>query len=403
MIIRGLGKTVQAIAIASHYRHEWPALILSPSSVRLTWAEALHRWIPSLRKRDVNVVYEGKSALAGNLITIMSYEIAIKKFEDLRRRNYQLIIADESHLMKNITSKRTKALIPLLQSAKRCILLSGTPALRYNYFVQKNITEHTKQTFASRPAELYPQISAVMPRLFPHFRDFGVRYCAGHLNHFGWDFKGASHLDELQIIMSMFMIRRRKSEVLTHLPPKRREHVLLNVPGIAAVSRRGNKNIGIVDDEEIQAVDSSTLSLWRETSALKTSAVIDYVRELLATSEQRFLLFVHHKEMLDALDEALFRQKVEFIRIDGQVESAARQQLCNRFQSDPFCRLALLSITAAGVGLTLTRASLVVFAELYWNPGLLMQAEDRAHRIGQTQPVIIRYLLSKNTIDDIIW
>jgi SWI/SNF-related matrix-associated actin-dependent regulator 1 of chromatin subfamily A len=91
--IRGLGKTVQAIAIASYYRSEWPALIVCPSSVRLTWCEALHHWLPSLRKSEVNVVYECKDSLAGSAITIISYDIAVKKHEELRRKNYQIIIA----------------------------------------------------------------------------------------------------------------------------------------------------------------------------------------------------------------------------------------------------------------------------------------------------------------------
>jgi SWI/SNF-related matrix-associated actin-dependent regulator 1 of chromatin subfamily A len=244
---------------------------------------------------------------------------------------------------------------------------------------------------------------AIVPRLFQHFKDFGVRYCAGHLNHFGWDFKGASNLEELQTVMSIFMIRRRKAEVLAHLPPKSREHLMLAVSATSHTTTRPRLKVGIVEDEDAQPVDSSTLSFWRETSAIKMPAVVAYIRQLVASKGEPFLLFAHHREMLDALDELLYQLRVDFIRIDGQVDSALRQQHCNRFQTDPFCRVALLSVTAAGVGLTLTRASLVVFAELYWNPGLLMQAEDRVHRIGQTQPVTIRYLLAKNTIDDVIW
>lgn len=93
------------------------------------------------------------------------------------------------------------------------------------------------------------------------------------------------------------------------------------------------------------------------------------------------------------------------IRIDGATPSSTRQQLCDQFQEDPAVRLAILSLMAAGTGLTLTAASLVLFAELFFNPGVLLQAEDRAHRIGRARnfPVTVQYLLAKGTTDDRIW
>ncbi|GAA6106252.1 DNA annealing helicase and endonuclease ZRANB3 isoform X1, partial [Tachysurus ichikawai] len=92
-----------------------------------------------------------------------------------------------------------------------------------------------------------------------------------------------------------------------------------------------------------------------------------------------------------------------YIRIDGSVPSAERIQLVHRFQNDPETRVAILSIQAAGQGLTLTAASHVVFAELYWNPGHVKQAEDRAHRIGQTSSVHVHYLIAKGTFDVVMW
>ena len=104
-------------------------------------------------------------------------------------------------------------------------------------------------------------------------------------------------------------------------------------------------------------------------------------------------------EIADTLDEA----KAHFIRIDGSTASALRKHLCDAFQTDDKVRVALLSITAANSGLTLTAAHLVVFAELFWNPGILTQAEDRAHRIGQTDSVTVQYLVAPGTADDELW
>ena len=108
-----------------------------------------------------------------------------------------------------------------------------------------------------------------------------------------------------------------------------------------------------------------------------------------------FLIFGHHKCILDAIESQLREKKAKFIRIDGSTPSNERSGLVQKFQENDVYRVAVLSIKAAGVGLTLTAASLVVMAELDWTPGNLIQAEDRAHRIGQASSVNVHYLLMK--------
>ncbi|KAB7502383.1 SWI/SNF-related matrix-associated actin-dependent regulator of chromatin subfamily A-like protein 1 [Armadillidium nasatum] len=129
----------------------------------------------------------------------------------------------------------------------------------------------------------------------------------------------------------------------------------------------------------------------------------EYVKELLTEGNKKFLVFAHHRIMLNSISETCEEQKVHYIRIDGSTNSESRQKLVDHFQTDPNTRVAVLSITAASSGITLTAAQLVVFAELYWNPGLLIQAEDRAHRIGQVDSVLVQYLVAKGTADDFIW
>jgi len=123
----------------------------------------------------------------------------------------------------------------------------------------------------------------------------------------------------------------------------------------------------------------------------------------LAMTDRKFLIFAHHKEMLNAIQEGLAAKRITFIRIDGSTPSTTRHTLVSQFQSSHNPQVALLSLTAAGTGLTFNKASLVVFAELYWTPGMLRQAEDRVHRIGQTETCEIRYLVGKNTLDEKIW
>ncbi|MEQ2290134.1 hypothetical protein AMECASPLE_000390 [Ameca splendens] len=135
----------------------------------------------------------------------------------------------------------------------------------------------------------------------------------------------------------------------------------------------------------------------------QAGAVKDYIKMMLEAEQLKFLVFAHHLTMLQACTEAAIEAKAGYIRIDGSVPSSERIKFVHRFQSDPDTRVAILSIQAAGQGLTFTAASHVVFAELYWNPGHMKQAEDRAHRIGQTSCVNVHYLIAKGTFDTVMW
>jgi SWI/SNF-related matrix-associated actin-dependent regulator 1 of chromatin subfamily A len=112
------------------------------------------------------------------------------------------------------------------------------------------------------------------------------------------------------------------------------------------------------------------LQYFQETSKVKASAVCEYVNDLLE-SGRKMLVFAHHQGMLNEVEAEITKNKYDFIRIDGSTNSEKRQSLVDRFQNDDNCLCALLSITAASTGITLTKANLVIFAELFWNPGIL--------------------------------
>ncbi|KAG7464161.1 hypothetical protein MATL_G00184420 [Megalops atlanticus] len=384
----GLGKTVQAICIAAFYREEWPLLVVTPSSVRFTWAEAFRRWLPSVRPDSINVVVTGKDQLRSGLVNIISYDLLSKMEKQQSSGPFGVLIMDESHFLKNMKTARCKAALPLLKAARRVILLSGTPAM-------------------SRPAELYAQILAVRPAFFPRFHEFGARYCDAKQLAWGWDYSGSSNLLELRLLLEeSLMLRRLKSDVLSQLPAKQRKVVTVTTDGITARAKaalaaaakdlaRGRRN----KMEEKQAL----LVFFNHTAEAKIRAIKEYIMELLECGREKFLLFAHHKLVLDAVTAELQEKGIGHIRIDGATPSAERQALCSRFQLSEKSCVAVLSITAANMGLTLHSARLVVFAELFWNPGVLIQAEDRVHRIGQTSNVDIHYLVAKGTADDYLW
>jgi len=148
------------------------------------WKENAKRWVSnSLREvcrldedepvdEYIQVMENGRQKVdRKSKIVISSYDLVARNVDELAAANYQMVIADECHLLKNSQAKRTKSVLKLLQNAKRVLLMSGTPAL-------------------SRPMELFSQISAICPGIFNNSHDFGMRYCDGKENNFGYDYSG---------------------------------------------------------------------------------------------------------------------------------------------------------------------------------------------------------------------
>merc|ERR1719295_70429 len=218
----GLGKSIQAIAVATYYRVDWPLLIIAPSSLILTWKMEILKWLKgAIYESDINIIRTGKDTMIEYdetdypirkkpicEITIMSYGLATKKRTELLDHDglFGVVIIDESHKLKNYETQRCKALLPFIKNkVKRAVFLSGTPT-------------------SNRPAELHTQIDALRPGEFMSFTKYTLRYCQGQQGKFGWEAKGAMHLKELHsMIKHRVMIRREKKEVLSELPDKIRQ------------------------------------------------------------------------------------------------------------------------------------------------------------------------------------
>jgi len=253
---------------------------------------------------------------------------------------------------------------------------------------------------------LYTQVHAVCPKLFPTQKQFGLRYCDGQFTRYGWEYKGPTNIDELHLILKKYvMIRRLKASVLRELPAKRRQAIIMDIPKKSGKVVRSVENLAQMLSEVVNGKsthDPTLMQLYEQTGIAKIDRVVEYLSDLIE-NQIKFLVFCHHQKVLNGISEGLSKLKVQFIRIEGKTTAEKRQEAVNRFQSDSACQVALISITAGGTGLTLTAASTVVFAELYWTPGMLIQAEDRVHRIGQHNSVNIHYILGKNTLDDELW
>ena len=221
----------------------------------------------------------------------------------------------------------------------------------------------------------------------------------------GWKWDGADNLEELQEIMrSRFMVRRLKKDVLKELPAKRRQVIVLEPK--PALRKLIAKEMQTYDQYIVNAAaDAMTYSLpafegiseiRKQIALKKVPYVIEHIQEVLNETDKA-VVFYHHHEVGDALVSVFGSQCVY---VDGRVSLADRQRDVDRFQTDPMCRIFFGGIQAAGVGLTLTAASTVIFSELDWTPGNISQAEDRCHRIGQKESVLIQHVVLEGSLDE---
>ncbi len=403
----GLGKTIQALGVINADPSIQHVLIICPASLRLNWKREAERWL--VRTMTVGIV---DGSFPKTNVVILNYDILHKYPKTLRSREWDLMICDECHYLKNGKTNRTKAVFgyktkeSVLEPipARRRLFLTGTPIL-------------------NRPIELWPMLRAA--GLVTSWKYFVTRYCGGSRGRFGWDVSGATNLSELQeLLREKFMIRRLKVDVLTELPAKRRQVIEIPANGCESYVQAEQEaweeqearmtelqtTVELAkaseDPEEYKAAVrnlsqgmmasfTAIARLCHDTAMAKVPYVIQHLRECLET-EDKVVVFAHHHDVVNALAAEFGSAAVV---LTGETKLEDRQRAVDRFQRDPHVRVFIGSITAAGVGLTLTAASHVVFAELDWVPANISQAEDRCHRIGQTESVLVQHLVLSGSID----
>jgi SWI/SNF-related matrix-associated actin-dependent regulator 1 of chromatin subfamily A len=313
---------------------------------------------------------------------------------------------DECHYIKNPAAQRTKAVIKI--AARRRLFLTGTP-------------------ICNRPAELWTLVKLLDPHgLGDSWHRFHVRYAAAFKSAYGWDVSGARNLEELQYkLRASFMVRRLKKEVLSELPPKRRvirelslssaavlvaeQHALheqhqarereLARAVNAASAEDNNYKEAVKQLTEHRRVAIEQMSKLRHDMAVaKIPAALEYIREVLSGSDEQLVIFAHHHDVIDGIMEGLADAGISAVQLTGKSSQFDRQNAVDGFQAGKY-RVFVGSIKAAGVGLTLTASSHVIFAELDWVPGNVSQAEDRVHRIGQQESVFIEHLVLDGSMD----
>eukprot|EP01039_Chlorochromonas_danica_P004917 gene4917-5397_t len=364
-------------------------------------------------------------------------------------RFFNVVIIDESHYIKSRRAQRTRLLLPLLHRAKHAVLLSGTPAL-------SRPRELFTQLHALSPKQ-WTDFKTFGKRYCVDQEKSSKSALGGTKKGWGGEdagFKGAAHLQELHLLLTAtVMLRRQKMVILQQMPPKRRllenvaveneeERQELQALSDALLSNQerlrnkkrekgrkrrkrrlnaedieeGDNNVKEGENEEEEDEDLGAtkklqiqekailMELFNRSGLAKLPAILHRLDSFLADDlAGKVLVFAHHVDVLRGIAAHLLSREVDYVYIDGSVSAAERHHRAVSFQKQASKRVAVLGITAAGMALTLTAASTVFFAELYWTPAALLQAEDRAHRIGQLKEVTIFYFLAQGTIDDHLW
>ena len=380
----GLGKTMQALAWLQLHPELRPVIIVVPASLKLNWAREAHTWMPTPGTQ----ILSGTSPhpIVGKIV-IINYDILHPWMNTLLEISPQVLITDECHYYKSPKAKRTKAVMALGKRIPHVIALSGTPIV-------------------NRPVEAYNAIKLIDSSIISTRWEYLHKYCGAKHNGFGWDFSGATNTKELhEKLTSTIMLRRKKEDVLPELPNKMRSYIPMELDNEKEYQFAESNFIAFVRGRKGKeaAEKASNAQALTEIEALKQLAVQGKMKQAIGWIQNyldvggKLVVFAVHKFVIDRLMEEFGTIAV---KIDGSVTGKNRQRAVDAFQTDPAIRLFVGNIKAAGVGITLTASSNVAFLELPWTPGDVVQAEDRVHRIGQSNNVCINYLLAADTIEE---
>lgn len=350
----GLGKTLQAVACIRHYGA--PTLVVCPAFLCTTWRRTLEQW-----GAEATVCSYGRIPSGGD---------------------WGLVVADEAHYLKSRESQRAQALLPVLLAAPYALLLTGTPC-------------------PNRPEELYMLLHALRPTLVRDFTSFAARYCNPRRTRFcAYDTRGTDRQQELKWLLGRaFEVRRTKAQVLPQLPDKLQGTLYVDADPssraeMACLRAKLDKALG----NGSRLAQTLVMEMYRATAHAKAQAAAALVAGRVRSGT---VVFAHHQVVLDAMQQAL-PPTMRVGRIDGRTTLAQRQRVVDGMQAGTL-DVALLSMGAAGVGLTLTRASVAYFLEIPWCPAVLRQCEDRIHRIGQESVCTIYYIIAEDTLDAHVW
>lgn len=373
----GAGKTPQAIGLFNRLKGK-TALIICPASLKENWAREINRWSEyPLRTQIINNSYE---KLDGSDIVIVSYSLATRIYEELSKQTYDVLICDESHILKSASSQVSRiVLVVLWVRCRYRLLMTGTPLPN------------------GRAVEAYTCFSRCGFEHFASWTTFKDRYCVEERTRWGVSYPHSKNLTELKELSKAFMVRRTKEEVLGELPGLVRQNVYIRLPELDVF----NAQDGIDVDAIVEAIENGVplesehiTTVRRKLAMLKAPFILEAIADALDEVEQ-IVIFVHHRELY----QHLMSKISDAVGINGLTHPTERQQNVDTFQRKE-ARVFIASLKAANTGITLTTAHTLLMAEYDWVPSTNEQAEGRIYRVTQNEICRVKYLVAADSLDE---
>jgi len=392
----GLGKTVQTLAYIASEKQSLPVVVVAPLVTLTNWHREIERFMKKKSKNGrivehdvptITSIRSGKQKeLADYDFYLINYELLYKRQIDLSKLKIHTLVCDEVQHLRSKTTKKYSAVKKLagMKSVKYRVGLSGTPI--YNH-----------------GSEIWPIVDILKPGLLGSFKEFCEYFC--YQDERGKAIVVPSKRDGLRHVLQRdVMLRRKKSDVLKELKDKVRYKETIDADE-TYYKNELNKIWSKLEEEqknaetEFSKVASYQRAIQSERQAAgvaKLHHVIDFVKNIMEI-EESVVVFCHHKSIHKLLHESL--QEFNPAAIIGGQTDKTRQENIDNFQNGD-TKLIIVGLRAGNLGINLTRAKYVIFAELDWSPAIHRQAEDRLHRIGQKNTVFAYYLIGKRTLDE---
>ncbi|MCD7949109.1 MAG: SNF2-related protein [Erysipelotrichaceae bacterium] len=392
----GLGKTLQMIVYFEALKDAGTHLVITPASLLLNWADEIEKFSDDLKYL---CIYGTKAKREELIQTMGDYQIVITSYDYMRRdvdlyQNFQFhtLVIDEAQYIKN--PKTRNALTVKMLKAKQRFALTGTP-------IENSLSE------------LWSIFDFLMPYYLYNYHYFMNNFEKPIVNS-----QDEEKQSQLKNMISPFVLRRNKKDVLAQLPEKieqtlylqfneEEEKLYLASLVQANQSLREKLNMQHLGQIEILALLTRLRQLCQDPRLLyedidEPSSKMKGCMELihsLENSHKKILLFSSFTSVLELLEEQCQKEHVSYYLLDGSVSKTKRKQMIDAFQKDD-TTLFLISLKAGGSGINLTSAQAVIHYDPWWNMSAKNQATDRAYRIGQNQNVQVFSLIMKNTIEE---
>lgn len=396
----GLGKTLQSIAFLLSRKNLGASLVVAPKSVVPNWKSECCSFAPSLNPIVLNDEKDKGATLSkvsSGDIVITTYGMLVTQIDKLKKIHWNVVCLDEAHQIKNRNTRCSMAAMNIHADSR--IVLTGTP-------IQNHL------------GEMWNLFQFINPGLLGPWQEFHDKYIRNDNND-------SIVQDNLKAIISPFILRRTKDDVLQDLPDKiystelvelseeemavyeiarnKAQEMFSGQKGKKSLSRKkGPANISFFATLTDLRLIANSVSLvypeWKGQSS-KIIALVDILKKITPLPWNRIIIFSQFVSFLEQVKLRLDKEGTEYQYLDGQTSLTERESLVKRFQNGE-CQTFLVSLKAGGLGLNLTAANYVILLDPWWNPSIEDQATDRAYRIGQKRNVNVIRLISARTIEE---